>query len=67
MNWVKADQRLPKDKEEVLLRYFSLITIAVYDAEKGKFISKNSKEEYEKSANLSWLSLYPAPEYQKKE
>jgi hypothetical protein len=59
MNWIKSNEGLPRENEEVLLHYHSLITFALFDGKRGKFISKISKVEYDKSENLSWSPLAP--------
>lgn len=60
MNWVKAADALPKHKEEVLVRYRSIVHLAVYNSQRGKFELRNGGE-YDKQDQLLWLKVYEPP------
>jgi len=56
MNWVKAKDKLPEHRQEVLIRHQTIIDLAIFDAERKKFILK-SGEGIDKKDDVSWLAL----------
>jgi hypothetical protein len=59
--WEKAADNLPRDKETVLVRISSDYHLAVYEAEKKAFVTRNKKEIKGSAENLEWLKLQPPP------
>lgn len=57
MQWNRPKDSLPKDKEEVLVRYGGIFELAVFDQSLKAFILRDGKTYTIDMINIQWLRL----------
>jgi hypothetical protein len=57
MFWVRTQQMLPEDQQEVLVRYQNVVSLATYDQPSGTFHLKYGDDVNQSEAGLRWTVL----------